>query len=172
MTANFNPNAIVHTQKGNVILGSDKGFVMVADSIKLPSEIKNRMVLSDLNIMYRAVHPQEKNSPLTQILDETSRIDLKYNQNTFSLNVSSINYDTQESIYYSWKLEGFYDSWSAPTKSGLIRYTNLSPGNYRLKIRAVFLDNQKIIGERQLQIIVERPFWLTFWAFIIMHASS
>lgn len=167
MTANFNPNAIVHTQKGNVILGSDKGFVMVADSIKLPSEIKNRMVLSDLNIMYRAVHPQEKNSPLTQILDETSRIDLKYNQNTFSLNVSSINYDTQESIYYSWKLEGFYDSWSAPTKSGLIRYTNLSPGNYRLKIRAVFLDNQKIIGERQLQIIVERPFWLTFWAFII-----
>ena len=71
---------------------------------------------------------------------------------------NSPHYDTQESIYYSWKLEGFYDSWSAPTKSGLIRYTNLSPGNYRLKIRAVFLDNQKIIGERQLQIIVERPF--------------
>ena len=167
MAANFNPSAIVHTRKGNIIIGSDEGAVILPDSIKLPPEFKNRMVLSNLNIMYRAVHPQEKNSPLTRILDETERISLKYNQNTFSLNVSSINYDTQESIYYSWKLEGFYDKWSAPTKSGLIRYTNLSPGNYLLKIRAIFLDNQKIMEERQLQIIVERPFWLTFWAFLI-----
>ncbi len=170
MTANFNPAAAAHTRNGQIILGSNDGFVMFSDSIQVPTAFKSRMVLSNLNIMYRTVHPQEKNSPLVKTLDETSRIDLKYNQNTFSLNVSSINYEIQESIFYSWKLEGFFDQWSAPTRNGLIRYTNLSPGNYRLKVRSIFLDNHEIIEERELQIIVGRPFWLTFWAFLIYAA--
>ena len=109
----------------------------------------------------------EKNSPLTKILDETNFIQLKYDQNTFSMDVSSINFDNPLSILYSWKLEGFYDQWTPPTSNGTIRYTNLSPGNYTLKVRSILLDNQQILEEREIQIMVERPFWLTFWAFLI-----
>ena len=109
----------------------------------------------------------EKNSPLTKILDETNFIQLKYDQNTFSMDVSSINFDNPSSILYSWKLEGFYDQWTPPTSNGTIRYTNLSPGNYTLKVRSILLDNQQILEEREIQILVERPFWLTFWAFLI-----
>ena len=117
--------------------------------------------------MYHPVHPMEKNSPLTKILDEASFIQLKYDQNTFSMDVSSINFDNPSSILYSWKLEGFYDQWTPPTSNGTIRYTNLSPGNYTLKVRSILLDNQQILEEREIQILVERPFWLTFWAFLI-----
>ena len=117
--------------------------------------------------MYHPVHPMEKNSPLTKILDETNFIQLKYDQNTFSMDVSSINFDNPSSILYSWKLEGFYDQWTPPTSNGTIRYTNLSPGNYTLKVRSILLDNQQILKEREIQILVERPFWLTFWAFLI-----
>ncbi len=117
--------------------------------------------------MYHPVHPMEKNSPLTKILDETNFIQLKYDQNTFSMDVSSINFDNPSSILYSWKLKGFYDQWTPPTSNGTIRYTNLSPGNYTLKVRSILLDNQQILEEREIQILVERPFWLTFWAFLI-----
>lgn len=92
---------------------------------------------------------------------------MKYDQNTFSMDVSSINFDNPLSILYSWKLEGFYDQWTPPTSNGTIRYTNLSPGNYTLKVRSILLDNQQILEEREIQILVERPFWLTFWAFLI-----
>lgn len=100
-------------------------------------------------------------------MDETNFIQLKYDQNTFSMDVSSINFDNPSSILYSWKLEGFYDQWTPPTSNGTIRYTNLSPGNYTLKVRSILLDNQQILEEREIQILVERPFWLTFWAFLI-----
>lgn len=92
---------------------------------------------------------------------------MKNDQNTFSMDVSSINFDNPSSILYSWKLEGFYDQWTPPTSNGTIRYTNLSPGNYTLKVRSILLDNQQILEEREIQILVERPFWLTFWAFLI-----
>jgi len=42
---------------------------------------------------------------------------LNYDQNIFSLDVSSINYDNPSNIVYSWKLEGFYDEWGSVTVS-------------------------------------------------------
>ena len=165
--ANFNPTAGIHTRNGQLIFGSNEGVIILPDSLELPSSFSSHMVFSNLNIMYHPVHPMEKNSPLTKILDETNFIQLKYDQNTFSMDVSSINFDNPSSILYSWKLEGFYDQWTPPTSNGTIRYTNLSLGNYTLKVRSILLDNQQILEEREIQILVERPFWLTFWAFLI-----
>ena len=165
--ANFNPTVGIHTRNGQLIFGSNEGVIILPDSLELPSSFSSHMVFSNLNIMYHPVHPMEKNSPLTKILDETNFIQLKYDQNTFSMDVSSINFDNPSSILYSWKLEGFYDQWTPPTSNGTIRYTNLSPGNYTLKVRSILLDNQQILEEREIQILVERPFWLTFWAFLI-----
>lgn len=165
--ANFNSTAGIHTKDGHLIFGSNEGIIILSDSLELPSSFSSHMVFSNLNIMYHPVHPMEKNSPLTKILDETNFIQLKYNQNTFSMEVSSINFDNPSSILYSWKLEGFYDQWTPPTSNGTIRYTNLSPGNYTLKVRSILLDNHQILEEREIEILVERPFWLTFWAFLI-----
>lgn len=167
LSANFNQNAAVNTNDGHLIFGSNEGAIILPDSISFPRNFSTHMIFSNLNIMYKTVYPKEKNSPLEKPLDETSCIILKYNQNTFSFNVSSINYDNPSNILYSWKLEGFYEHWTQPSSTNLIRYTNLSPGNYTLRIRSILMDNNQILEERSVQIIVERPFWLTFWAFLI-----
>ncbi len=165
--ANFNSTAGLHTRDGHLIFGSNEGVIILSDSLELPSSFSSHMVFSNLQIMYHPVHPMDPHSPLTKILDETNFIQLKYNQNTFSMEVSSINFDNPSSILYSWKLEGFYDQWTPPTSNGTIRYTNLSPGNYTLKVRSILLDNQQVLEEREIEILVERPFWLTFWAFLV-----
>lgn len=85
------------------------------------------MVFSNLTINYQSVHPGEKGSPLTRLINETQELTLDYDQNSFSMQVSSINYDNPSNIHYSWKLEGFFDTWSQPSANGTIRYTNLSP---------------------------------------------
>ena len=47
-------------------------------------------------------------------------------RNTFSLVLSSINYDYPSNVLFSWKLDGFYNEWSQPGTSNLIRYTSLA----------------------------------------------
>lgn len=92
---------------------------------------------------------------------------LKYNQNIFSLQVSSINYDYPSLILYSWKLEGFYDGWSRPGEENIIRFTNLSPGHYILRVRAISNEDRRIVlEERCMDIIIEQPFWLSIWALL------
>lgn len=167
LAASFNPNAAIHSRDGYMIFGSNEGVIVLPDSIQLPETFSSHMIFSDLSIMYRTVHPGEKNSPLTQALDKTLCIELDYDQNTFSMNVSSINFDNPSNIMYSWKLEGFYDRWSPPSSDNLIRYTNLSPGNYTLRVRAILMDNHQILEEREIQILIGRPIWMTFWAFLL-----
>ncbi len=82
--------------------------------------------------------------------------------------MSSINYDYPSNILYSWKLEGFYDQWSRPGNENIIRFTNLSPGEYTLHIRAVSNEDKRIVlEERAMQISIAQPIWLSFWAMLV-----
>lgn len=126
------------------------------------------MVLSDLKIFYQTVYPGEENSPLKTDIDDTKELKLSYSQNIFSLKVSSINYDYPSNILYSWKLEGFYNQWSRPGNENIIRFTNLSPGEYTLHIRAVSNEDKRIVlEERTMKISIAQPIWLSFWAMLI-----
>lgn len=83
------------------------------------------------------------------------------------LNVSAINFDNPSNILYSWKLDGFYNQWNRPSEIGIIRYTNLSPGTYTLRVRAILKENHQILEERSLVVTVDTPFWFSFGAFLI-----
>lgn len=84
------------------------------------------------------------------------------------MQVSSINYDYPSNILYSWRLEGFYDKWSKPGTENTIRYTNLAPGKYTLRVRAISNEDKRIIlEERSMDIVIAQPFWLTFWALLL-----
>lgn len=70
-------------------------------------------------------------------------------------------------MLYSWKLEGFYDGWSSPETGNIIRFTNLSPGKYTLHVRAISNEDSRIVlEERSMDIIIERPLWLSLWALL------
>lgn len=167
MSGNFNPAAGIHTSMGSFIFGSGDGAIELSDSVTLPHYYKSKMVFYDFTILYQKVIPGENNSPLIKELDDTEQITLNYDQNIFSLNVSSINYDNPSNVMYTWKLEGFYDEWTTPTTDNLIRYTNIGPGHYKLRVRAILMDDNHVLEERVMFITITPPFWATFWAGII-----
>ena len=163
----FNTSAGVKTSKGELLFGCDNGLIVIRDSVNLPNDFQSKLVFSNLNIRYQRMLPGMEGSPLTRPIDETEEITLPYEQNIFSLEVSSINYDCPSRILYSWKLEGFYDQWTTPSETHIIRYTNLAPGKYTLKVRAILLDDGHVLEERSLRIHIEPPFTQTIWAFLI-----
>ena len=167
LTNQFNTSSGLKTSKGVIAFGSDNGLIILRDSIQLPRSFPSKLVFSDFYIQYKKMKPDMKESPLTHPIDETESITLTHEQNIFSLEVSSINYDCPSRILYSWKMEGFYDEWTVPDPSNLIHYTGLNPGEYTLKIRAILLDDGHTLEERQLKIIIEPPFSQSGWAIAI-----
>lgn len=111
------------------------------------------MIFSDFKLFYQTIYPGDENSPLKESINDTKVLELKYNQNIFSLKVSSINYDYPSNILYSWKLEGFYEEWSKPSSESIIRYTNLAPGTYTLKVRTISNEDKRIVLEERSMVL-------------------
>lgn len=166
-TDHFNPSSGVLRRNGRFIFGSSDGAVEFGKNMLLPRDCHSKMILSDFRLFYEPVYPGEKKSPLKQDINEIRVLKLNSNQNIFSLKVSSINYDYPSNTLYSWKLEGFYDNWNRPGRENIIRFTNLSSGEYILHIRAISNENRQILEERSMKIIVAQPFWRSTWAFFI-----
>lgn len=168
MSTSFNQAAGVHTRDKKFIFGCGDGAIELADTVTLPHQFKSKMVFDNFRLLYQKVMPGEKGSPLKEEIDDTRHIILNYDQNIFSLDVSSINYDNPSNIVYSWKLEGFYDEWTTSlTNDNRIRYTNISPGKYKLRVRAILMDDHHLLEERSLFITITPPWWATFWAGIL-----
>lgn len=169
MSNHFNANSGTLRKNGYFIFGSADGAIEFSKDMNIPRQYSSKMVLSDFRIFYRTIYPGDEDSPLTKDIDETKVLKLRYNQNIFSMKVSSINYDYPSNTLYSWKLQGFYDEWSRPeANENVIRFTNLSPGEYTLHIRAVSNEDKSIVlEERSMQIIIAQPVWLSIWAMLI-----
>ena len=105
MSTSFNQAAGVHTRDKKFIFGCGDGAIELADTVTLPHQFKSKMVFDNFRLLYQKVMPGEKGSPLKEEIDDTRHIILNYDQNIFSLDVSSINYDNPSNIVYSWKLE-------------------------------------------------------------------
>lgn len=164
----FNASSGTLRKNGNVIFGSTDGAIEFPRDMAMPREYDSRMIFSDLRVFYQTVYPKDEGSPLVLDIDETKSLRLKYNQNIFSLQISSINYDYPSLILYSWKLEGFYDGWSRPGEENVIRFTNLNPGHYTLRVRAISNEDRRIVlEERSMDIIIEQPAWLSIWALLL-----
>lgn len=164
----FNASSGTLRKNGNMIFGSTNGAIEFPKDMVLPRDYKSHMIFSDLRVFYQTVYPKDEGSPLVMDIDETKSLQLKYDQNIFSLRVSSINFDYPSLILYSWKLEGFYDGWSRPGQENIIRFTNLNPGHYTLRVRAISNEDRRIIlEERSMQITIEQPIWLSIWALLL-----
>lgn len=70
-------------------------------------------------------------------------------------------------ISYVYKLEGFDNEWYAAPENNIISYTNINPGKYTFRLRALNKDNKEIIDERELDIEVARPYWESGWAWAV-----
>ena len=100
MSTSFNQAAGVHTRDKKFIFGCGDGAIELADTVTLPHQFKSKMVFDNFRLLYQKVMPGEKGSPLKEEIDDTRHIILNYDQNIFSLDVSSINYDNPSNIVF------------------------------------------------------------------------
>ena len=105
---------------------------------------------------------------LRESLNKVREIELDYKQNVFTVLFASDNYILPDKTQYLYKLEGFNEDWlSGMADMHRVTYTNLAPGTYMLKVKAVNSDGYAGTEEASLKIIIRPPFWMTSWAYAV-----
>ncbi|MCW9705423.1 ATP-binding protein [Fodinibius salsisoli] len=84
----------------------------------------------------------------------------------FRINYSSLPYLSSDRVQYQTRLTGFSDQWSPWTQEPFVNYSNLSPGDHTLHVRARNQANL-ISPTATLQLYIEPHWYQTWWARLI-----
>jgi signal transduction histidine kinase/ligand-binding sensor domain-containing protein len=98
-----------------------------------------------------------------RFLEDTESIEFEHGIKTVSFEYAALNYSDAAGHRYAYKLEGFDNDWQYVGGLREARYTSLSAGTYRFRVRAA--NNDGVWSERisSLQIVVHPAWWQTWW---------
>ena len=171
LSTNILTEGSLYDNKGFLYVGSIKGIDIIdLSSLNTNSELpKTQFVGLQINNTPVKVNQQINGRILlTNSLEFTKSIKLKYYENNFTIEFAALHYSNPAKNQFQYKLEGFSDGWIEV--SNTIRsatFTNLPPGKYLLKVRSSNCDGVWNKTPIDLSIVIKPAPWNTVWAYLI-----
>ena len=164
----FNESAALRTKDGELFFGGTDGMNSFYPSeIKLDNSIP-KLAFTSLRIFNQEILPNQVFNGrmiLETSVSETKKIQLKHDENFFSIDFIALTYFFPEKNIYMYQLEGFDKKWIyTDGKKNTATYTNLNHGNYILRVKGSNSDGVWNKDGISIHIEILPPFWKTWYA--------
>lgn len=147
---------------GNLIFGGTHGLTYF-NPIDITFKRNIPLLFEDLKIHNKLIRPDESLC-INKHLSYRPNINLKHNQNSFSISFAALDYSENERVHYHYKMEGYDKYWIDAHNNREAYYANLPAGRYDFKVKITNNDQSIIEAENSIKVIVEPAPWLTWWA--------
>jgi len=121
--------------------------------------------LTGISLFNRMVPVGDPELKLKKALGFSEQIQLRYEQDMFSLHFSALNFVDPQSMQYRYRLTGFDRDWiETDAVSPVATYTRLAPGSYQFEVMAR-APGQSWSGQQASTVTLQilPPWWLTWW---------
>lgn len=165
----FNKNASCY-RNGRLYFGCSRGIVNFSEDMAETNNYDLYLCITDIlldgkSLEQIAEKQRMKITPFTSDFTEELTIPAMYSN--FTIRFASLTYNMPQQNKYAYRLRNFDSDWQyvdADRRSAY--YSNLSPGTYTFEVRATN-ENGDWGEPRTISILVEPPFWATWWAYLI-----
>ena len=167
----FNLGAMMVKSDGEVFFGGLNGVNWVRRKSVDETESLPRVMLTQLFIGEEEIltgHAYDGNVPLQQALNESSRIELNSDQNTFTIKFAAGNYNQSERLQFMYMMEGLDKDWhdGDAMKHG-VTFTDIPSGTYKLHVKAISAEGAVSNQERVIEIVIRKPWFLQWWMLVV-----
>ena len=156
------PYKFYKSREGKIFVGGRRGsgngfYSFFPDSLKdndhIPPVVLTKFLINNIE------------TKLDSSISFTQHIDLRYDQNFFSIEFAALDYINPPENKYAYMLEGLDQDWIYCNNWRLANYTNVPPGDYIF--RAKGSNNDGLWNEQgaSLKITIFPPPWKTWWAY-------
>lgn len=164
----FNTGAYYASKNGKLYFGGINGFnAFYPEDIHI-NKSKPKPLITNFYLFNKNVEVGE-DKILPKHISELNEIVLKHKQNVISFEFASLHYSYPQKNLHKYKLENFNDDWVEIGNSRRANYTNLDPGEYIFKVQVANSDGIWSDEIAQIRVIVEPPFWRTWWFILIVY---
>ena len=151
----FNHNAALRTENGNLYFGGINGLNHINPSIFDPDKEAPLVKLISLFVSDTAytscIPPPNPQFNLSRLAPHISG------------KVFTSDYPNAEVMLYSFFLEGYQPDYSKPSRNSAFTYRNLPPGSYRLFVKSAGPYMNWSEPECILSFTIKPPFYATWW---------
>ena len=159
----FMLNSCYKDRHGVLYFGRMDSYVSFnPDSIK-DEMIEPQTVLTDFKIFNKSIIYKD-NPVLFRDFTQDRKVNLSYNQSSFSFEFAVVNFINSENNLFKYKLENFDHEWFNSGISNVANYTNIPPGKYVFHVKACSADGLWNSKDVLVNIVISPPFWMT-WQF-------
>ena len=154
-------------QNGYLYFGTGEGLVSYNAKEDIVSDVKPKVLISELLLKYSKIDSSKVK------FDSLSKLNLpinpvfNYKQNDITFKFKALSTQTTN---YQFLLEGYDKDWSPVQTNNEAVFTNLSPGKYIFKLKAI---NKYNIESEVLEYAFEitPPFYMRWWFFVLSIAT-
>jgi len=177
----FNGGAFHKGKSGRFYFGGVYGLNIVDPSKPETSVNPAEIVITKMDILGREVQvvPPDiqgedwfLNNKVNEIEEDffvasdiahTGKIVLDYKHRFIGFEFAALNSPPSEKITYRYKMEGIDDTWNYSGNRNYVTYANMKPGSYTFVVDAINKGGIPSASKAQLSILINPPFWLTWW---------
>ncbi|MEN0050546.1 MAG: ATP-binding protein, partial [Bacteroidota bacterium] len=164
----FNRNSYAKDEDGRIYFGSLRGVTaFYPDEIVRTSDLEQPILMTQF-LVYKKSDNQWQD--LTEQLNKTQKIVLDPSDRFFKLSVSLLDFFNAERLRYHYKIDGLLDDFQL-IKGNQLEVSGLPYGKYKLRIKGQGADGRFSNQELVLPLIVKRPFYLSWWFFLLVFCS-
>lgn len=163
----FSKGSVFKDENEHLYFGGENGFTLVLPENFTENKYIPKVHITDFQLFYENVIPSPTSKILKKDISNVETLTLNYNQNHLTFKFVALNYIVPENNEYKYKLIGFDNKWIHTKDYRSATYTNLAPGEYTFQVIASNNDGLWNKEGQRIEIIINPPFWHTWWFRII-----
>lgn len=148
----FNTHAFYKGTSGHFYFGGINGFNWFKSDFENPIKTKPLAAITMIEVNNRVL-VNDTNYILHHL------ISVPYNQNDFNFTFAALDFTLPKANKIQYQLEG-WDEYPIITENKTVRYSNLPPGKYRLKLKVSNAEDMWS-DEEKIDIEIRAPYWQT-----------
>lgn len=155
------PRSTSIDKDGVIWMGTTKGVNHFKPSELVKRKKHQNIAITKLQVNNGAIDLQTDVNYLSELV-------LDYDQNSIQLSFANLEFTDVGAHDYQVKLENWDKQWSQQGNDNQVRYGQLPPGDYELKI-ALHTEMPDVLPSefKSMRIKINPPFWLTSWAYLL-----
>lgn len=162
----FNYSSAFKDDEGRLYFGSVKGMVSFKPKDLVAGKFVPPLYITGLQVFNEELTIGDTKNGLNQSIIHTDKITLPHSMSSISIDFAALSYISPSMIEYRYTMDGLDKEWINLQANRKVYYTNLTPGRYVFKVKAV-TNGIETPADKTLVIVILPPWWATPFAYFM-----
>ena len=163
----FNYNSAFKDIDGTMYFGCVKGMVSFNPAAFTENNFAAPVYITGFQVHNQEIIIKGSDSLLSNSIIYTKKINLNYNQSSFSIDFAALSFPSPEMTRYKYMMKGLDKGWTNLNRNRKVYFTQLLPGHYTFIVKAANNNGVWPTKVTTLEINIAPPFWESGWAYIV-----